>query len=1116
MNMIWRDEAVLHSPRVRRIVYCFTLTLFGVYWTIYTPSNLAGSHGWNFIEVFICPVLAVTLLYPLLRRIAQIARRENIGSIADFIAARYGRSDLLGALVIVILTIGTIFFISQQLKTLSIGWAAVTGTISVPATLTVEILFAALLIGFAVLFGARRPTFTHRNPQLMNIVAADGALKLLVVMLLAVPCGAYLLSHPGIALSGPKILPLRLDGGFFMATFLVTGVVVCVPHVFQVWSVESERDGDLKIGRLFLPVYFGFAFLAFVLLIWVGSYLPPSRLGLESTVLAVADNLLGRGATFVAFGLSLFSAATMVAIATFSLSTIISNRLSLSAFMQRYRRDASAINVGRSIMLTRRLTITAVIAVACAFAYRLDSRESSTIGLLFDSVLIQLLPAIIAGVYWRRAHVAGALAGIGGGFLVWTWLIAAPLLAMQDQSALVPITLALSQGTNAFLQRLIVTMLINIGLLVTLSLLAKQRLIDRIQAAAFIDINTLVPAVAPRQVPVFKKTFGNLKALMSQFLGAQEMLIAIGEMEIRHGRKFSEDDFVDTAVAKEVERLLAGVIGTSLASNILNWQLTEPEIQSAELVRFLDHTAQAIRANREMAQAALNNLNQGVCVVDRDFRIVAWNERYLEIYDLEPAAIAVGISMADIIKINRDRSGIPSGDTERYIRRRMRDVRVGIPHVFERRLPSGNMVRVIGLPLLDGRYVTSFTEIVSTQEGINALRHANSVLEERVRLRTAELVEVNEALRRSTLQAERARASQARFLAAASHDLLQPLHAARLFLGALQEQTKGSNLYGDLAHNADVSIETANRLLNALLNLSRLEVGGLRPEVGPVDVNRLFDDLRREFDPIAKSRGLKLRVIATKYWVRSDEDLLRSILQNLVGNAVRYTEEGSVLIFCRKRMDEIVFKVRDSGPGIATNSLESIFEEYVRLPQARETTKGLGLGLSIVKRIADILHHRVGVRSALGKGTTFSVAVGIASNQKRAAGSGSRALVSLAGLEILCVEDDPMVRRSLEALLRRWGISAVFANSVEEALQQDRDWDVVLTDYHFESGLSGLDLVEQMQSRAGSFALITANPGADVLERANALNADVIRKPVAPATLRAFLSRAWLRKSGNN
>ena len=1106
---------MLHSPRIRRIVYCFTLTLFGVYWTFYTPSNLAGSHGWNFIEVFICPVLAVTLLYPLLRRIAHIARRENIGSLADFIAARYGKSDELGVLVLVIVTIGTIFFISQQLKTLSIGWAAVTGTISVSETLTAEILFAALLICFAVFFGARRPTFTHRNPLLMNIVAADGVLKLLVVVMLAVPCGVYLLSHPDLIAAGPKILPLRLDGGFFMATFLVSGVVVCVPHIFQVWSVESERDEDLKIGRLFLPAYFGVSFLAFLLLLWAGSHLPASRFGMESTVLAVADNFLGAGATFVVFGISLFSAATMVAIATFSLSTMISNRLSLSDFMQRYRRDASAINVGRSIMVTRRLTITVTIAVACAFAYRLDSRESSTIGLLFDSVLIQLLPAIIAGVYWRRAHVVGAMAGIAGGFLVWAWLLAAPLLTMQNQNILVPVTLALSPGTNAFLQRLIVTLLVNVGLLVTLSLVAKQRLIDRIQAAAFIDINRLVPAVAPRQVPGIKKTVGNLKVLMSQFLGAQEMVVAFGEIETRHGRKFDEDDLVDSAIAKEVEQLLAGVIGTSLASSIVNWQLTDPEIPSAELVRFLDQTAQAIRANREMAQAALNNLNQGVCVVDRDFRIVAWNERYREIYDLDPADISVGISMAEIIKSNRDRSGIPAGETERYIRRRLRDVRVGIPHVFERRLPNGNMVRVIGLPLLDGRYVTSFTEIASAQEGIADLRQANSILEERVRLRTAELVEVNEALKRSTLQAERARASQARFLAAASHDLLQPLHAARLFLGALQEQAKGNNLFGDLARNADVSIETANRLLNALLNLSRLEVGGLRPEVGPVDANRLFDDLRREFAPVAKSRGLKLRVIATKYWVRSDEDLLRSILQNLVGNAVRYTEEGSVLIFCRKRGPEIIFEVRDSGPGIAKDSLETIFEEYVRLAHGRESAKGLGLGLSIVKRIADVLHHRVGVRSALGKGATFSVAVAAASNRKRVAGGSSHALVSLAGLDILCVEDDPMVRKSLEALLQRWGIGAVFANSVEEALNYGRDWDVVLTDYHFESGLNGLDLVEQMQSPAKSFALITANPGADVLERAEALHADVIRKPVAPATLRAFLSRAWLRKSGN-
>lgn len=1109
MNMLWRTKHVKAAHSIR-LTYMFSLTLYGVYWTFYTPSAIAFSHGWNFVEVFVSPVLAAILLYPLLQRIARVARRENVGTLADFLAMRYGKDRVLGSVVTFVATLAIMFFVAQQLKALSAGWAAIAGTTHSAEMSALGIFFAFLLIVFSVFVGARRPTFTHRNLSLLNIVAADGILKLIVICLVAIPAGILLLHAGGHVPT--RLTPVRLDGGFFMTIFLLTGVTLCTPHLFHVAVVEPQAEEEFEAGRLFLPAYFLVAFLAFAVIARAADYFPASNP--EVGVLEASRALIGRGAEVVVFIFSLFTAATLVAASTFSIATMVSDQFSLSRLMQSRRRERSAINVGRDIMHIRRAVIAIAVIAGCLFFWLMRGQESSTIGLLFTSLMVQLVPAVVAAIVWPRAHHRGALAGILFGFLAWLFFLARPLLTHAGMISWFPFPLAVSPLTDAFDERCIASLLLNVGCLLVFSWFSKPRLIDSIQAAAFIDHRASMglSAISPQS----GINIANLKVLLSQFLGDEDAALAMAELEERRGRPLRDSDVLDTETAREAEGILAGVIGASLAASLMRWQVANPEVQSPQVVHLLEQTAQAIRLNREMLQATLNNLSQGVVVVDKEFRLVAWNDRYEEIFDLGHGVIQTGTSLADIIRLNRSRSGYSANDTEQYIHRRLRDVRLGIPHVFERKWSTGKTLQVIGLPMSDGRYVTSFTDLSSVQNVIAELRRTNQMLEDRVRRRTAELTEANEALRRSTLLAERARGSQARFLAAASHDLLQPLHAARLFLAVLQEQTRSQAETVELARSADVSIETANRLLNALLNLSRLEVGGLRPEVGPVEVNQLFADLRREFVPLAKNRGLNLRIISTHYWAESDEDLLRSILQNLIGNAVRYTEEGAVLVTCRRRKGELMFEVRDSGPGIAEDSLDRIFEEYFRLPHNGEAKSGLGLGLSIVKRICELLHHRVAVKSRLGGGTTFQVAVRQAQIEQKIPNAGQSVFSSLAGLSVLCVEDDETVRRSLEFLLKRWGTTVGFACSVEEALAMEATWDVVLADYHFECGQNGLDLVEKMQGRALAFALITADSSADVLERAAALGVGVIRKPVAPAMMRTFLSRALLLKLGRN
>ncbi len=374
-------------------------------------------------------------------------------------------------------------------------------------------------------------------------------------------------------------------------------------------------------------------------------------------------------------------------------------------------------------------------------------------------------------------------------------------------------------------------------------------------------------------------------------------------------------------------------------------------------------------------------------------------------------------------------------------------------------------------------------------------------------LRTSELTQANAALAEAKGQAERVTNAQERFVAAASHDLLQPLHAARLFLGAANQDADTGEETRGLVAKADISIESADRLLRALLNLSRLEAGGVKADFSPVSVDALLNDLRRDFASQAASKGLRLDIRFTRLWVVSDPDLLRSILQNLIGNAVRYTPKGGrVVVGCRRTGEAVRIDVCDNGPGIDEKQAPKIFEEFSRLPSAAEASGGVGLGLAIAERICRTLGHGLGVRSTVGQGSVFSVTA------KRSAAAApsiatQRHTALSRNLRVLCIDDEPAVLDALTALLRRWAVRVDAANSLDEVGALSGPWDVILADYQLGPGSTGLEFLATQVGKGAVLALVTAKPDESVAVRAAELGIEVFRKPLAPATLRAFLTR---------
>ena len=324
------------------------------------------------------------------------------------------------------------------------------------------------------------------------------------------------------------------------------------------------------------------------------------------------------------------------------------------------------------------------------------------------------------------------------------------------------------------------------------------------------------------------------------------------------------------------------------------------------------------------------------------------------------------------------------------------------------------------------------TETVAAEE---ARKRANETLEQRVRERTEELTRLNAALTHAKAEADEANISKTRFLAAASHDILQPLNAARLYATSLVERDRDAGDSG-LAENVDASLDAVEEILTALLDLSRLDTGAMKPQWTSFRIDEMFRQLQLEFDPIAGERRPRLTFVPTALTVRSDRRLLRRLLQNLISNAIKYTPSGRVLVGARRRGDRVSLQVWDTGLGIPASKQKLVFHEFQRLDQGAKVARGLGLGLSIVERVARVLDHPIALSSEPGRGSVFRVEVPIAAAQAPSVVAIRKPrgpATPLAGLTVLAIDNEPSILEGMRALLTGWGCEVITAASLDGA-----------------------------------------------------------------------------------
>ncbi|MCA8891270.1 MAG: PAS-domain containing protein [Hyphomonas sp.] len=1114
-----RDPSATHSP----YIYALALAVYCTSWTFFGAVGTSATNGWDYFAIYLGPALVFLFLPDLIRRIGDVAQRESISSLSDFLSARYGKSRGVGALAALAAVAGSLPYIALQLKSVGMSFQALAygaeNAGARPASQTV--LFTALAMGvFAILFGARQSDATRRNAGLMQVLALEAVIKIVALVAVAA-LSLSLITSPDIHVPAQAVEPFSggvLSQRMITTTILSMCAIICLPRQFHVAVIERRDRREVKTARVVFVAYLALT-SAVVIPITIaglstlGADVPPDLFVLDLP-LAQDNGLL---ALFVFLGG--FSAATgMVIVSSVALSTMVTNDLIVPAVMQTGRFASLGGNSGARLTMIRRGVI--IVIVLCAYGYyRLagTGEALAQIGLLSFAAAAQFAPGLVGGVYWRSGRRAGVVWGLLLGMGLWTYTLFLPAILQHDSMAaalpgwLDPHALLGARFDDSLIHGVVWSLGANIAAYIILSLRARERLRDRVQSSVFVGDPEPRGQTDPGSADtVAAVTPNGLKTLASRFLNPEAVEHAFADFGRVSGVSASGDGPADWRLVQRTERLLASALGASSARVVLASAIGGNQVALRDVLSMLDHKTQAERFDRHMLQSMLENIPQGISVVDSDQRLVAWNTAYLDLFHYPNDLVAVGTPVSKLIEYNL-KSGWIDGDPAEEAHRRVAHMRAGRQHTYERRNPDGRFLRIVGNPTPGGGYVTTFTDITEDKLREWALIEANETLEARVRERTQDLEEMAQDLDLARRDAEGANASKTRFLAAASHDLLQPLNAARLFLGSIRADEQGQTLVS----RADKAIQSADELIRGLLDISRLDHGSIAPKPVQLPVAPLLEDLVEEAMPMAEQAGIGIRIAPTSLVVEADPDFLKSILRNFISNARRYTREGAVLVGARRRGNMARIEVWDTGPGIRADSLPLVFEEFRRFEDTDNTgIRGAGLGLPVSKRLADLMEADINIRSVPGRGSVFSVTVPLAAKSGKRKRSGPKNAapkpVSLAGLKVLVVDDEAAIVDGMTALLTGWGCEVRGARSAAEAQAWlgAEPFDAMIADLNLQDAIDGFDLIAMSRTKLTSpdnVLLLTAASNDAVRTQAGIDGVAMLRKPAAPEDIRRFL-----------
>lgn len=744
-------------------IYALSLAVYCTSWTFFGSVGRSASSGLGFLPIYIGPILVFTLAQPFLRKLLTVSKTQHITSIADFVAARYGKRQSLAALVTVIAVVGIVPYISLQLKAVASTFDILSGGLG-PAPVYADSAFylALLMAAFVIVFGTRKIDSTEQHRGMVATIAFESIVKL--AAFLAVGIFVTYSLYDGFADifgrigAAPGLAP-PIDFGatlgapeFWSLTFLSALVIFCLPRQFQVTVVENTDPGHLRKAAWMFPLYL-VAINVFVLPIAMAGLLHIREFGGDPDTLVLTLPLAAGHSWLALFAfIGGFSAATgMIIVETIALSTMVSNSLLLPALIRGKRLDPGCEDsVVDLIKRVRRTSILGILLLAYAYVHLVGSSYALvTIGLVSFVAVAQFAPSIVAGLYWRRADWRGAFLGLLAGFAVWLHTLLVPSLAESGWigrdflaygpfgiESLRPYALFGSDGLglDRISHSLLWSLLANLSVFIACSFGFKQDAEASALAASFVD----ACSPPPGRTLAEHTRWADIARLLERFLGAEPARLALAGYAAERGFGFETTRQADSDLLAYGEKLIAGVVGSSLARVVVAALATERPQSIEGAMSLLSDASEQIEVQWERLHAAVENINQGIAMFDRDLRLVVWNQRFFDIFGFPQGLAAVGTNFGEFVRHASQQDGV---DVEMAVQRNVMRTNSGIGQLFEQTLEDGRVIEVQVSPLPNGGFVSTYTDISGRKRGEQALREAKQDLERRVEERTAELKE---------------------------------------------------------------------------------------------------------------------------------------------------------------------------------------------------------------------------------------------------------------------------------------------------------------------------------------------------------------------------------------
>lgn len=1137
-------RSFLSGQTSRGVVYALSLAVYCSSWTFYGAVGTANTSAWAHAPIYLGPILLMLLAWPVFRRMVDTRRRQRVTSLADYLSARFGKRPSLAIIVTVVAVAAVVPYIALQFKALAQAWQMINvhftqqtfaslDTQSVP-------LIAGLLAIFTVLFGARRLDGSERHAGVMSAIAFESIVKLVSFVIVAFFALEYLgedSAFDAIPHFIPSVGTAVFDADFVAKTLLSALAILCLPRQFHVGVVELRDGTQVGLSRWVFPLYLSCFLVLVIPISQAGSILfaDQQQVSPDTWVQMIPLTLDAPWVATAAFIGGISAATSMAIIATLSLSIMLTNEVVAPALMSiSAGSPASLLRLGDNLRRVRRLLIVVIIVAAWWMTEVLVKVTwLSSIGFMSFLGAAQIAPGLIAGLYWRRAHGLAVMLGVCLGLGIWFYTCVLPYV-LGDQVLwlsegpwgyrwLAPMRLFGLDLGSIIANATFWSLGLNLLALWVLSLFIPMAASDRRQVSLFFPEAN--PKIEQLDFSLTLVRVSQIQTLLTPFLENHAHQNLWRDFERIYEQRLLAGDRAPRFVVERVEAILADVIGVASAHRAMEQLEYGQQLAFQDIAGMVSDASKHNSINRSLLESAVENLTQGIVVVDPELRLVAWNKRYEELFDYPARFLYSGCPIERVYRFNAQRGilNAKGDDIDTEIEKRLSWLREGNPHRLERTLPNGKVIDIRGKPLPQGGFVTTYIEVTDYHDLVAQLEETRTALEAEVASGTKTLLETNAQLRKENrLRAEvesqlrDAGRTKSHFMSATSHDLLQPIHAARLFTSSLQQNLlQGGEISPALVTHIDQALQRAERLITDLREISRLDSGRQEPAVADVALLDVLDPVLAELRAIGEAKGLTLRCVPSSLWVKVDPAMLTRILQNLIGNAIRYTDRGKVLVGVRRRGAQAEIQVCDTGRGISLSDQARVFQEFERVGRGDASQDdGLGLGLAIVQRYCDLLNIKLDLKSEEGRGTVFSVLVPLATARAKAIDlTNEPSTLRIVSGRVLCLDNDRTIVAGMQQLLTGMGLEVTTLTNQQALMDLPpavaQSIDVALVDYHLDEGVRGVEVVTEWLNALGKkmpVIVISADDSDAVRNAVVQAGFRFMPKPVNVGRLQALMS----------